>query len=225
MGYVQTLRRPWLILDLETTAIDDLDQFADDLRIDSRLKDPAKVAEARAAARERAALDLDLARIVCAGLWESDYSTPAALLAETPFTERDIIHAAWLAIARCLESGGLLVTYNGLGYDLPLLMRRAQYLDVPFKPIELNKFRPGPVLDLQNVLSFSGLKPFRSLDFYARRFGLGIDDDIDGGDMPALISAGDWDAVRRHNLADLRRTQALAQRLRYIGPPAAQEAA
>jgi hypothetical protein len=75
------------------------------------------------------------------------------------------------------------------------------------------------VLDLQNALSFAGLKPFRSLGFYARRFGIDIPDPTSGADMPALIAAGDWEAVRAHNLADLRRTQALAQRLGYIGPP------
>jgi hypothetical protein len=223
MGYVnRNIRRPWLVLDLETTAIADIDQYADDVRIDSRLKDPAKIAEARAAALEKAALDMDLARIVCTGLWASADDGPTVLAGED---EQLQLAAAWSAIESCVDRGGQLVTYNGIGYDLPLLMRRAQYLHVPFTPLELNKYRPGGLLDLQNVLSFQGAKPFRSLSFYSRRFGIDIPDETSGADMPALIAAGDWGTVRAHNLADLRRTQALAERLGYIGPAAAEVAA
>jgi hypothetical protein len=225
MGYVnRNIRRPWLVLDLETTAIADIDDFADDVRIDSRLKDPAKIAEARAAALEKAALDMDLARIVCVGLWASDDPTPAVFVG-VDNDEWINVRTAWDEIQGCINQGGQIVTYNGIGYDLPLLMRRAQYLSVLFTPIDLNKYRPGAVLDLQNVLSFQGAKPFRSLSFYCRRFDIDVPDSTSGADMPALIAAGDWDAVRTHNLADLRRTQALAQRLGYIGAPAQERAA
>jgi hypothetical protein len=222
MGYVnRNIRRPWLVLDLETTAITEIDQFADDVRIDSRLKDPVKIAEARAAALEKAALDMDLARIVCTGLWASTDNAPDSIT-EDEHDEPWQVADAWNAITECIGHGGQIVGYNLLGYDLPLLTRRAQYLSVPHQPIDLNKYRPGAVLDLQNVLSFSGAKPFRPLAFYCRRFGIDIPDSTSGADMPALIAAGDWPAVRAHNLADLRRTQALAERLGYIGPALAE---
>ena len=218
MGYVsQNIRRPWLVLDFETTAIADIDQYADDVRIDSRLRDPEKIAQARVEALGRAALDMDLARIACVGVWQSTDPAPSSFA--NVDDEWANVSTAWACIEACLGDGGQVVTYNGLGYDLPLLMRRAQYLSIPCRSLELNKFRPGPLLDLQNVLSFNGLKPFRSLGFYTKRFGIDIPDPTSGADMPALIAAGDWEAVRAHNLADLRRTQALAQRLGYIGPP------
>ncbi len=230
MGYVnRNIRRPWLVLDLETAPIVDVDEFvtvsADDAPKNYTKPDTiAKwVEEERAARISRAALDMDLARIVCVGLWDSNDDGPVVYVGDGD-NEWPHVSAAWTAIASCIERGGQVVTYNGLGYDLPLLMRRAQYLGVPFQPLEINKYRPGPLLDLQNVLSFNGAKPFRSLGFYARRFGIDIPDATSGADMPALIAAGDWDAVRAHNLADLRRTQALAARLGYIGPAAAQEA-
>jgi hypothetical protein len=215
MGYVTNPRRPWVVLDLETTAIADIDDYAEDVRIDSRLRDPEKIAQARVEALSRAALDMDLARIACLGLWLSHEPEPVAFTCD----EETMVATAWVAIAACLDEGGQVLTYNGLGYDLPLLMRRAQYLGIPFKALELNKFRPGAILDLQNVLSFQGLKPFRSLSFYCKRFAIDIPDPTTGADMPALIASEDWAAVRAHNLADLRRTQALAQRLGYIGPP------
>ena len=223
MGYVtRNLRRPWLCLDLETTAIPDVEAYvtvsADDAPKNYTKPDSiAKwVEDERAARLSRAALDMDLARIVCTGMWASTDDGPDVLTLLTE-TEPQQLSLAWSAIEATIAKGGQIVTYNGLGYDLPLLMRRAQYLGVPFQPVELNKYRPGAVLDLQNILSFAGAKPFRSLAFYCRRFGIDIPDTTSGADMPALIAAGDWAAVRAHNLADLRRTQALAQRLGYIG--------
>jgi hypothetical protein len=227
MGYVKNDRRPWLVLDLETTAIAEVGEFvavaAEDAPKNYTKPDTiaAWVAAERAARISRAALDMDLARIACVGVWQSADAAPTAFAGVDD--EWANVSTAWACIEACLGEGGQVVTYNGLGYDLPLLMRRAQYLNVPHRALELNKFRPGPLLDLQNVLSFSGLKPFRSLAFYSRRFNIDIPDPTTGADMPALIAAGDWEAVRAHNLADLRRTQALAQRLGYIGPPAVPE--
>jgi hypothetical protein len=226
MGYVtQTTRRPWLVLDVETTVIHDLDAYADDVRIDSRLKDPEKIAEAKAAARGKAAVDLDLARIVCTGLWASRDPAPTIWTGDTDEAERAQLAAWWQAYRDVvLDRGGQIVGYNILGFDLPLLIRRSQYLGVPTERVDLNKYRPGAICDLLNELSFAGSKPYRPLDFYVRRFGIAQDipDATTGADMPALIAAGDWAAVQAHNLADLQRTQALAVRLGLIGPAAAQ---
>jgi hypothetical protein len=223
MGYVNhNTRRPWLVIDTETTAIQEIDQYADDLRIDSRLKDPAKIAEARQAALEKVAVDIDLARIVCMGLWASDDDAPVIWTGDTEAQERDMLEAFWRAYRDVIvDRGGALVCYNGLSFDLPLVTRRSQLLCVQTEPINLYKYRSAPVIDLQNELSFQGAKPFRSLGFYCRRFGIDIPDETSGADMPGLIAAGDWDGVRAHNLADLQRTQALAARLRLISPASA----
>jgi hypothetical protein len=53
----------------------------------------------------------------------------------------------------------------------------------------------------------------RRLKSYAKRYGLEVEDQIDGKEIPALVQAGDWDAVRSHIESDVRLTVALAQRL------------
>lgn len=223
MGYVKNPRRPWLVLDIETAAIEDIDQYEDDVRIDSRLKDPEKIAEAKKAALGRCALDIDLSRVVAVGLYAHD-EAPIVMVPGDTQDEADVLDATWGEYRRVIsDSGGVLVTHNGLGFDLPTLIRRSQYLNVREPHIEINKYRPGAHVDLQNELSYQGAKPFRSLSFYCRRFGIAQDipDDTSGADVAAMLAAGDYAAIRAHCLADIRRTQALAQRLGYIGPPAA----
>lgn len=221
MGYVTNNRRPWLVLDIETAPIVDIDQYEDDVRIDSRLRDPEKIAEAKKAALAKVAVDIDLLRVVAVGLYSRDEEPVVATIGE--HSEQEMLIAAWMDYRLfVVDEGGVLVTHNGLGFDLPALIRRSQYTGVKYPTdIEINKYRPGAHIDLQNILSFQGAKPFRSLEFYCRRFGIAADipDDSSGVDIGAMVEAGDWDGIRAHCLADVRRTQALAQRLGYISAP------
>jgi hypothetical protein len=220
MGYIaQHTRRPWLVLDIETAPILDIDRYADDVRIDSRLKDPEKIAAARQEALSKAALDIDLLRVVALGAWPHD-DEAYVLTAEDEATEHAVIACWWDEYRRIvIAAGGLLVTSNGLGFDLPALIRRSQYLGITHPQVELNKYRVADHLDLQNMLSFTGAKPWRSLAFYCRRFGIDIPDDSTGADIGAMVTAGDIAGITAHCLADVRRTQALAQKLGYIGAP------
>ena len=222
MGYVnRNIRRPWLVLDIETAPILEIDQYADDVRIDSRLKDPEKIAEAKAAALAKVAVDIDLLRVVAVGAYASDLG--ALVWTAGEMDEAAMLTAAWAQYTRVvIDAGGAFVTHNGIGFDVPALIRRSQYLGIDYpRGLDLNKYRPGAHIDLQNELSFNGAKPFRSLSFYCRRFGIAADipDDSSGADMGAMVEAGDWGGVHAHCLADIRRTQALAQRLGYLCAP------
>ena len=64
----------------------------------------------------------------------------------------------------------------------------------------------------QLIRSTTSVMP-RRLKSYARRYGLTVDDAVDGKEIPALVEAGDWDAVRSHIESDVRLTVELAQRL------------
>jgi hypothetical protein len=233
MGYIASnTRRPWLVLDIETAPILDIDRYADDVRIDSRLKDPEKVAAARKEALGKAALDIDLLRIVALGAWASDSMAPYCFVAGDvtdgePWPaqgrgEGDYLTCFWDDYQTIVvERGGLLVTSNGIGFDVPALLRRSQYLGVTHPHVEVDKYRTADHLDLQHTLSFRGSKPWRSLDFYCRRFGIAeyLPDPTTGADIGGMVEAGDIEGIRAHCLADVRRTQALAQRLGYIGAP------
>lgn len=225
MGYVTTKRRPWLVMDAETAPVAHIDEWADHVRIDSRLKDPDKIAEAKRAALDKAAVDIDLARVVCTGLWSSNEDAPVIYVGGTEEDEIFQLGVFWSMYRDTVEAGGLVIGFNTIGFDLPLYVRRSQLLGVRYDIPNLYKFKSAPILDIENELCFYGAKPMRSLAFRCVQFGIDIPDATSGADMPALIAAGDWDAVRAHNLADLRRTQALAQRLGYIGAPAQERAA
>jgi len=227
MGYVgRDLNRPWLVIDTETTAIVEIDDYADDLRVDSRLKDPEKIQAARTAALEKAALDIDLARIIATAVWLSDDPNPIIRTGKID-DEFRLLTTFWSAYEHVvIDRGGLLVGYNILGYDLPLIIRRSQLLAVrEARHIELNKYRPGAIVDLQQLLSFQGAKPFRSLNFYAKRFALDVPCDAhDGADIARLVAAGEWDAIAHHVRTDVTKTRALAERLDVLRVSVPEEA-
>jgi len=65
--------------------------------------------------------------------------------------------------------------------------------------------------------------PYRSLSFYAKRFGLDVPaDDTTGADIARLVAAGDWDGVTAHCRADVIKTRELARRIGVL--PAHEEA-
>jgi hypothetical protein len=80
--------------------------------------------------------------------------------------------------------------------------------------LERGKYRHRDVIDLKSLLCDDDRLAWRSLDYYVRRFKLDVPHDpIDGAQIPALVAAGDWDAVREHLRLDLIKTRALALRV------------
>jgi predicted PolB exonuclease-like 3'-5' exonuclease len=115
-----------------------------------------------------------------------------------------------------------IVSFNGFGYDLPVLMRRSQYLGIAHPFISLDRYR-SPHIDLMQKLTFNGQIKAHKLRFYSSRFGMAVEDPHDGAEIAALVKAGDWKAVESHCLADLAQTRFIAQKLKLI--PSAQTVA
>jgi predicted PolB exonuclease-like 3'-5' exonuclease len=158
-------------------------------------------------------------QIVAIGLYD-DLAQPderAQVLTADVYDERAIIHNALVNVAAAAR----LVTFNGLGFDLPFLLTRAALLGVNtlIKPIiYLRRYTPVPHTDLFAILSNYG--PARkgdSLHGWARAFGLPIDDQHSGADIAALHAAGEWDAIRAHCRSDVTLTAALYERLLSTG--------
>jgi len=93
------------------------------------LKDPAKIAEKEAAAKAEQIDKMALSPLygrVCAWVAVSEKTdVSACITADTDAEETRVIEAAFDAI-----SGGRVVTYNGSGFDLPFLYRRAVLLGI-----------------------------------------------------------------------------------------------
>lgn len=207
------------VLDIEATGIADAAEFMETPEAPANYKDPLKIAayveEAKQAAMGRCALDPDLARVVAVGIGIPESGAVEVLTASSEDEERELLRETW----GWLRGQVTAVGYNVLGYDLPVLLRRSLYLGVPAPAIQIDKYRHPAVIDLMQLLSFSGAIKFRGLKFYAKRFGLPCDDTVNGADVPALIAAGEWASVEAHVRSDVRLTMALAQRIGVVKAP------
>lgn len=202
-----------LVIDLECVGIDTAADYLEPVEAPDNYKKPEAIekyiAEATAKQVDRAGLDPDLCRIVALGVEET------VTICRTEADERIALRAFWAQAqpeVHRVDDLPRLISFNGFGYDLPVLMRRSQYLGVPFQPLSVDRYR-SPHIDLMQRLTFNGAIKAHRLSFYASRFGIVVEDAIDGSQIAALVKAGDWAGVESHCRSDVRLTRALAQKL------------
>jgi 3'-5' exonuclease len=204
---------PRLVLDLETFALAEADQYLEPVSAPANYKDPEKMRaycdDRRAELLKKCALDVDLCTVVVVGYQLESETVPTVWTAEQ-LTEAHLLSLAWQRIA-----DRAVVGFNLLTFDLPVLIRRSQYLGIPIPDINLDRYRT-PHIDLIEKLTFNGKLKMRSLDFWCRRFGIDVADSYSGEDVDALVKAGNWTAVADHCRADVTRTRDLAVRLGYL---------
>ena len=198
------------VFDIETAPLDDAAVYIPAPKPRANLKDPTKIEadiqEKTASLLDRAALDPDLCRIVAAG-WDCDGTAESAVCTDAE-EERRLLERFWRQ-----SQGATLVGFNCLSFDLPVLLRRSLYLGVRAPYFSLNKYRPGSIVDLMQVLAYQGTLTYRSLGFYCTRFGVEVRDAVAGADIGALVAAGEWSQVHDHVRADVAKTTALARRI------------
>ncbi len=212
-----------IVFDVEAVAIDGAAEYLEPCSAPANFKDEAKIAayieQAQQSALERAALDVDLARVVALGVLGDTDAEPVVRLAHTEADEADLLRWFWKFLTQpaylCRPT---LIGYNCIGYDLPLLLRRSLYLGVPSPRLQMGKYRHDGIDDLMLSLSFDGNLKYRGLAFYCKRFGIDVPDETSGKDIAGFVAAGDWAAVERHCACDVRKTAALAQRVGVFTP-------
>jgi len=208
-----------LVVDIETAAHPDADQWLDQPEADKRLTDPVKVAasiaEKAQQQRERASLDPNVGRIVALGLWDATGGT-RSFVCQTEAEEAKALAHLWDEY-----KWAQLVTFNGLKFDLRYCVRRSQLLGVAHPQLSLSRWSKDAICDLYAELTFGdgqydqGVMR-RTLKAFARRFGVPVPADVDGAEIPALVAEGRWDAIRQHVENDVVMTARLAQRLGVI---------
>jgi uncharacterized protein YprB with RNaseH-like and TPR domain len=208
------------VIDIETTGLPDAAEYATEpISAPSNWKDPEKiaayVAEKQAEQINKAGLDLDLCRVVAVGLQREGAAGVQVLTAGDEAEERGLLTALWSQLLKVQHP--VLVGFNHVGFDLPVLMRRSQYLNVAYPRLSLDKYRT-PHIDIMAHLTWHGLVRARSLKFYARRFGIPFDDAVSGADIPKLVESGDWNKVIAHVSSDVELTAALARRIGVLEP-------
>lgn len=206
----------FLAFDVESVAIDGAVDYIEPATAPKNYKDKQAIAEyvalANAAELAKAALDVDLGRIVALGMDSGD--GPDVFFCQTEEDERKTIALFWERVHECRADMGKLVGFNCIHFDLPLLLRRSLYLGLTPPRLPINKYRHDGIEDLLLWLTFDGALRYRSLQFYKRRFALNVPDDPHtGADIAALVADGNWKAVASHCRSDLITTVAIARRI------------
>ena len=206
----------YVVLDVETVAIDDVESYLEPVQAPANYRDPDKIsayeADAKKAQATKAALDVDLARLVAIA-WQ--YGTESGVeIMKDEVQERTKLGEFWHRFWPVYVPGSTVaVTFNGLNFDLPMLLRRSLYLGVTAPKLQLDRYRHPDVIDLMQLLSLDGRLKYHSLSFYAARFGLPYPQEIDGSHIAAAVAAGEWDAVKEKCQFDVQTTAALAKRM------------
>lgn len=133
----------------------------------------------------------------------------AAILA---YGEAELLREFFEHVAKC--SG--IITFNGRGYDIPVMLHRARILGVPAPAILTNAawqkpWESKPHRDIMNELSFGGAVGRYSLAAWAIAYGhANPKASGDGAGVRALIESQDLARLVEYVMGDVRATAALA---------------
>lgn len=145
---------------------------------------------------DKSSFDGTYSRIVCIGLIAfSDSMEPQGALAWYGGQEKELLRQFWAWMGKARP--GLVITHNGLGFDLPFIKKRSIIHQVrPPVEISLAKFRTEPVYDTLAVWSNWDSRGWVKLDVLAR--ALGVETKSGSGKQVAEM----WQAGRGKEIAD-----------------------
>ena len=196
----------------------------------NRERDP----ERRHSIPDRTALYPGLGKVIAIGLWLVEEDRGMILLEgeegeeheweKVPHSkvfrgdEKALLERFWKIVDRPRAGGPLpqLVTYNGRGYDGPVLMvRSAQLGATPSRNLVPNRYAVRDHCDLMDILGFYGASRERySLDYWCRRFDVeSPKGSIDGSQVARAYRDGRIEDIGEYCLRDVRATAELYRRL------------
>ncbi|HVM97207.1 MAG TPA: hypothetical protein VMT89_12515 [Candidatus Acidoferrales bacterium] len=232
-----------LVFDIETIA---------DLSSDSREAIEALAAGREMTAEHYGALCPPLARVVCIAWYDTEQAqlgcafdtrlhsgeAPALLDLATSIDSATAIACSLeacdgepgllTAFGTRLEShvGGsdpYLVTFNGRGFDLPVLLHRsvrcnlARGRAVLLKALNDNRYRPSLHIDLMDFLTFFGATSRWPLAAYALGYGLSSPkSEMDGSQVGPAVAAGRIVDVARYCAGDVRATAEVYRKVKAV---------
>lgn len=115
------------------------------------------------------------------------------------------------SVERAIESADEVITYNGRGFDIPVLLARAIISDeyVPTLARLFNRARPGLHFDLFERIKSSGAGV--KLAHICAPFGIPVKSDAGGARVAAFAADEEWDRIARYCETDAVATWLVAQ--------------
>ena len=202
-----------IVIDIETYANTEVMHLLPEPSIDSRLKDPAKVAEAKKEAKQKQADKMALSpltgKIACIG-WKSSVGE-GVIFADN---EKEILNEAYKLI-----NGNQIITYNGKSFDIPFIFKRGIILGCEWATIKEMKLYTGRYDDKKHIdlmAEFCNYGEYEKLDTLAR-FILGTQKiEFDFKDIPELLPTEQGRAkIAEYCAKDVQITWDLAKRMGY----------
>lgn len=184
----------------------------------------------RSAQRLGAAFDATLCPTDAPGALEVDDGTAARNVRACDVQSCDGEAALLKAFGHVVEQhlaqpNGQLVTYNGRGFDLPVLIHRSINHGVTdgrallVKAMSENRYRPNMHIDLMDVVTFSGASSRWPMSAYAVGYGgRSPKTDLDGSQVSAAVQAGRIIDVVRYCAGDVLATAHIYERANCLLP-------
>ena len=166
--------------------------------------------------RDFAAVDVDLARVICIGTYLVRDTPEGVCSSEVCFTtetvpEEDMIHGFIDYITK--EKPTHVISFNGRNFDVPILARKAALYGLfsPYLSLARNKRH----IDLADYLGGYGGRNLKTLDFYCDLFRIGKEGcEFNGCDIRKLYDSGNWGGIRKKCCGDVKSTYELYAKLK-----------
>lgn len=123
-------------------------------------------------------------------------------------SEKEILEKFWTAIAHANK----FVTFNGRGFDCPVLMLRSAMLKVkPSKNLMPYRYSADQHIDLLEQLTFYNSVRKFNLDFFCKSFGIQSpkSSGVTGHDVAPMFQEGKFVEIAKYCAGDLLATQEL----------------
>lgn len=208
--------RDWLVLDIATAPIPEARRYLDGtIKAPKHYKKPDVIADYIREETERqiaeAAVDIDLCRLTAVGLIRVTVSGDVLVESTVHLSKTEALEKAVLTTVAAMTEECSTVTYGGLRFDLPVLMRRAAYLGVDFPAINLDRYR-SPHVDLCELMSFGDKQKTRPLGWYVKRLGwVDLEKPLSGEEEAKVHETGKWEALAASVTHDIVAIKRLAQ--------------
>lgn len=212
-----------LIIDIETTSWfkdENHKQLILSENQDSRLKDADKIAENHKKIIQKAALSPYSGQITIIGMKHTNspesfiytlgYTDPLDGYINGFVTERELLIAVWASIAKAMDNGERLVTFNGKSFDLPYLFVRSLINNVNAGLDYMGLIHPynhDLHLDIKSLFDKGSLKEI------AYVLDCKTDIDIDGSELPELWKIDPAKVVEKCK-SDLIQTEKIYERIK-----------